>query len=67
MTEDRPDQNNAGAVIEAAEVPGPTFIKVLQYDALKKIGSSPAFLNLRIEAKKRYIRDDGQPSPFTAA
>jgi hypothetical protein len=65
--DDRTAEDGAGAVVEAAEVPGPTFINVLDYDALRTIGNSPLFADLRARAKKRQGEDGGEPSIFTIA
>ena len=52
------DEIDGGAVIEAAEVPGPTFTHVLRYDQLRVLGESPAFQKLRLQAKHSSTQDD---------
>jgi hypothetical protein len=46
-------RNGAGAAVEAAEVPGPTFTQDVKYSRLKELGESRDFIALRTHAKER--------------
>jgi hypothetical protein len=46
-------RNGAGAAVEAAEVPGPTFTQEVEYSRLIEVGTSADFVALRDHAKER--------------
>jgi hypothetical protein len=50
---DNTQRNGAGAAVEAAEVPGPTFTQEVAYSRLREVGMSPDFIALRSHAMDR--------------
>ena len=58
------NSDRIGRVIDSPEVPGPVFDEALEYEDIKKVGRSSAFVELREKAKRREDRSRSPIADF---